>query len=180
MARIPYRDSNGAPERVKELLAKNKGANIFRMMSHAEAAFEPYLRLGNALLFKGELDPKLREMAIVRVGQLCGAPYEVVAHEKIAANAGLAADKIAAIGEGSRAKLWMPIEREVLRLAEEMVTMKRGAPGTVETLYKGLGPRALTELVMSIGYYMLTSTFLETLGIDMEAELKLPEKRPKS
>lgn len=177
MARIPYREPAGAPERVQELLAKNKGANIFRMMSHAEAAFEPYLRLGNALLFKGELDPKLREMAIVRVGQLCGAPYEVVAHEKIAGDVGLAAEKIAAIGQGSRATLWLPVERDVLRLAEEMTVMKRGSPTTVEALHKALGPRALTELVMSIGYYLLTSTFLETLGIDMEAELKVPEKR---
>jgi len=177
MARIPYREPSEAPERVKELLAKNKDANIFRMMAHAEAAFEPYLRLGNALLFKGELDAKLREMAIVRVGQLCGAPYEVVAHEKIAAMVGLPAEKIAAIGQGSRGTLWLPVEREVLRLAEEMTTMKRGAPNTVAALNKALGPRALTELVMAIGYYLLTSTFLETLGIDMEAELKVPEKR---
>ena len=84
MARIPYRNPDEAPARITDLLAKNKGANIFRMMAHAEAAFEPYLRLGHALLFKGELDARLREMAIVRVGQLCGAPYEVVAHEKIA------------------------------------------------------------------------------------------------
>jgi alkylhydroperoxidase family enzyme len=177
MARIPYRDPASAPERVRELLAKNKNANIFRMMAHAEAAFEPYLRLGNALLFKGELDAKLRELAIVRVGQLCGAPYEVLAHELIAGKVGVPADKVDAIGQGSRAAIWTPLERDVLRLAEEMTTMKRGTPATVETLRKGLGERALTELVMSIGYYLLTSTFLETLQVDLEEELKIPEKR---
>jgi len=177
MARIPYRDIESAPERIKELLAKNKGANIFRMMAHADNALEPYLRLGHALLFKGELDPKLREMAIVRVGQLCGAPYEVLAHEKIAKDVGTAPDKIAALGQGSRAAIFTPLERDVVRLAEEMTVMKRGAPNTVEALHKALGPRALAELVMSIGYYLLTSTFLETFQIDLETELKVPEKR---
>ena len=178
MARIPYRNPEAAPARVRELLDKNKQANIFRAMAHAETAFEPYLRLGHALLFKGELDPGLRELAIVRVGQLCGAPYEVVAHERIARDVGVPEAKVAAIGQGSGAAVWSALERQVLELAEQMTVMKRGAAPTVAMLHKSLGPRALTELVMAIGYYLLTSTFLETLGIDMEDELKLPGRKP--
>ena len=48
--------------------------NIFRMMAHSPSYFEQYCRLGNAIRFKGELDPVVRELAITRTGILCEAP----------------------------------------------------------------------------------------------------------
>ena len=42
-----------------------------------------------ALLRRGELDPRLREIAILRVGMLCGAGYEVHQHRWVARRVGL-------------------------------------------------------------------------------------------
>jgi hypothetical protein len=48
-------------------------------MAHAQTAFRPWLRFAGALLADLGLDPALRELAILRVGQLA-AQYEWVQH----------------------------------------------------------------------------------------------------
>src|SRR6267142_414232 len=83
MARIDYSDPAEANDRTRELLGKNRNANIFRMMAHSPSHLEQYCRLGGAIRHKGELDPIVRELAITRTGILCEAPYEIVAHQPI-------------------------------------------------------------------------------------------------
>src|SRR6201986_4853406 len=89
MARIDYCDTSKSNERTKEILDKNRNANIFRMMAHSPSYFEQYCRLGGAIRHRGELDPVVRELAITRTGILCEAEYEVVAHKRIGRNVGV-------------------------------------------------------------------------------------------
>ena len=83
MARIDYSDPEKHNDRTRELLGKNRNANIFRMMAHSPSYLSQYCRLGGAIRNRGELDPIVRELAITRTGILCEAPYEVVAHKRI-------------------------------------------------------------------------------------------------
>src|SRR3954447_2049050 len=69
MARVPYVDPADVSERVREALEAVPPLNIFRTMAHAETAFRPWLRWGGVLLGELELDPALRELAILRVAQ---------------------------------------------------------------------------------------------------------------
>ena len=66
MARIEYSNPANANERTREILGKNRNANIFRMMAHSPSYLEQYCRLGGAIRHKGELDPVVRELAITR------------------------------------------------------------------------------------------------------------------
>src|ERR1700694_5879324 len=97
MARIDYSDPAKASARPREILDKNRNANIFRMMAHSPSYFEQYCRLGGAIRHKGELDPVLRELAITRTGMLCEAAYEVVAHKRIGTNVGVTDQQNAAL-----------------------------------------------------------------------------------
>src|SRR5438477_12175673 len=83
MARVEYSDPAKHNERTRELLGKNRNANIFRMMAHSPSYLEQYCRLGAAIRHKGELDPIVRELAIPRSGSLCEAPYEIVSHKRL-------------------------------------------------------------------------------------------------
>src|SRR5690242_70820 len=89
MARIVYSDLSKANDGTRELLTKNRNANIFRMMAHSPSHLEQYCRLGGAIRHKGELDPVVRELAITHTGILCEAPYEIVAHKRIGRNVGV-------------------------------------------------------------------------------------------
>src|SRR5216684_2071610 len=141
MARIDYCDPAHASERTREILEKNRNANIFRMMAHSPSYFEQYCRLGRAIRVKGELDPVVRELAITRTGILCEAPYEVVAHKRIGKEVGV---------------------------TDEIVTLRRPTDATFNAIAAKLTPAALIELQLSVGFYIMTSKFLETFGIDMQ------------
>src|SRR5258706_164695 len=111
MARIDYCDTSKSSERTKEILGKNRNANIFRMMAHSPSYFEQYCRLGGAIRHKGELDPVVRELAITRTGILCEAPYEIVAHKRIGKNVGVTDEQNAALDDWKSASCFNELQR---------------------------------------------------------------------
>src|SRR5258708_39710810 len=114
MARIDYSDPAHASDRTREILGKNRNANIFRMMAHSPSHFEQYCRLGGAIRHKGELDPGVRELAITRTGILCEAPYEIVAHKRIGRNVGGNDEQNAALDNWESPNRFIELQRAAL------------------------------------------------------------------
>ena len=73
MARIPYPDPIELTEETAEFLGRLPALNIFRMLAGTEGLLQAFTRFGNHLLYRSELDPVLRELAILRVGVLSNA-----------------------------------------------------------------------------------------------------------
>jgi len=168
MARIDYCDTSKSNERTREILGKNRNANIFRMMAHSPSYFEQYCRLGGAIRHKGELDPVVRELAITRTGILCEAPYEVVAHKRIGKNVGVSDEQNAALENWQAATCFNEVQRAALAFTDEIVKLRRPTDATFNAIAAKLTPAALVELQLSVGFYIMTSKFLETFGIDMQ------------
>jgi alkylhydroperoxidase family enzyme len=168
MARIDYRDLATADARTREIAEKNRNANIFRMMAHSPAYFEQYCRLGRAIRFKGELDPVVRELAITRTGILCEAPYEVVAHKRIGKGVGVTDEQNEALANWQSAMCFDETQRAALAFTDEVVTQRRPTDATFNAIAAKLTPGALIELQLSIGFYIMTSKFLETFGVDLQ------------
>ena len=168
MARIAYVEKEKATEKTRDILNKNNWSNIFRMMGHSESHLYNYCRLGNAIRFKGELDPGLREIAITRTGILCHSDYEVIAHKRLCAAAGVSPEKIDALEQGAEAEVFSDIEKDVLRFTDDVVKNDRAGDETFWAVEKRLTPGALVELHLAIGFYILTSKFLLTFDIDLQ------------
>jgi alkylhydroperoxidase family enzyme len=168
MARIDYSDPTKANDRTRELLGKNRNANIFRMMAHSPSHLEQYCRLGGAVRHKGELDPIVRELAITRTGILCEAPYEIVAHKRIGKNVGVTDEQNAALEDWKSATCFDEVQRATLAFTDEIVTLRRPSDATFTAIASKLTPGALVELQLAVGFYIMTSKFLETFGIDMQ------------
>ena len=168
MARIDYCDTTKSNERTKEILGKNRNANIFRMMAHSPSYFEQYCRLGGAIRHKGELDPVVRELAITRTGILCEAPYEIVAHKRIGKNVGVTDEQNEALENWQAATCFNDVQRAALAFTDEIVRMHKPTDATFKAIAAKLTPAALVELQLSVGFYVMTSKFLETFGIDMQ------------
>src|SRR3974390_3835156 len=120
MARIDYCDTSKSNERTRELLGKNRNANIFRMMAHSPSYLEQYCRLGGAIRHRGELDPVVRELAITRTGILCEAPYEIVAHKRIGKNVGVTDEQNAALEDWQAAGCFNDVQRAALAFTGEI------------------------------------------------------------
>ncbi len=73
MAKVPYLDINSVTEKVRKLLEREPRLNIFKAMAHAGNIAVAFSSLGFQINMRGELDPILREIAILRVGFISGA-----------------------------------------------------------------------------------------------------------
>ena len=168
MARIDYCDTSKSNERTKEILGKNRNANIFRMMAHSPSYFEQYCRLGGAIRHRGELDPIIRELAITRTGILCEAPYEITAHKRIGRNVGVTDEQNEALHDWEAAACFDDTQRAALAFTDEIVRLRRPSDATFKAIAGKLTPPALVELQLAVGFYIMTSKFLETFDIDMQ------------
>ena len=168
MARIDYSDPAKHNDRTRELLGKNRNANIFRMMAHSPSHLEQYCWLGGAIRHKGELDPVIRELAITRTGILCEAPYEVVAHKRIGKNVGVTDAQNAALENWRGADCFSEVQRAALAFTDEVVRLRRPTDATFSAIAAKLSQAALVELQLAVGFYIMTSKFLETFQIDMQ------------
>ena len=118
----------------KEILGKNRNANIFRMMAHSPSYFEQYCRLGGAIRHRGELDPIVRELAITRTGILCEAPYEIVAHKRIGKNVGVTDEQNEALENWEAATCFNEVQRAALAFTDEIVRLRRPSDATFKAI----------------------------------------------
>ncbi len=170
MPRIPYYEVENATGKHAEFLGKlQPHLNIYRMLANSEAGLKGFVRMGNALLYRCELDPVLRELAILRVGRLSRAAYEVFQHERIAREAGMAEEKIAALRDATAgAPAFNDTEKAVLRFTDDVVRNVRASDKNLKAVHAFLSPGAVVELTLTIGYYMMVCRFLETTGVEGE------------
>ena len=75
---------------------------------------------------------------------------------------------IAGIHEGPSAAVFDDAQREVMAFTDDVVANVRASDATFEAVRKRLGDRALQELTMTVGYYMMVSRYLETFDVDIE------------
>jgi 4-carboxymuconolactone decarboxylase len=172
MARIPYLDLADAPPEFAEALKSRPPLNVYRMVAHGGATATGFLALGSAILSKSTLDPKLRELVILRVGALSDAKYEMFQHRRVAARAGVPAPKIEAVlanpGAEPLSAVFDPFECAVLRYTDAVVREVKAPQALFDAVASQLTHQQLVELMMTIGFYMLVSRLLENLEVDIE------------
>jgi 4-carboxymuconolactone decarboxylase len=170
MARIPYYEVETATGKHAEFLGKlGANMNIYRMLANSENGLKGFTRMGNALLHRCDLDPVLRELAIIRVGRLSRTAYEVFQHERIGREAGVSEEKIAALRDATvEAPVFSDNEKAVLRFTDDVVRNVRASDKTLKAVEAFLSRGALVELTLTIGYYMMVCRLLETTGVDGE------------
>jgi len=167
MARLAYPDPASAPEKARKLLEATPPLNVFRMLLQAPTCMRGFMTLGGAILQRQQLDPRLRELAILRVAALSNAGYEWTQHVPIARAVGASDTEISAMESGAREGL-DPVARAVVRFTEECVRDVRVSDPTFAEAREHLSEREVAELVLAIGFYMMVARWLETLGVDHE------------
>jgi alkylhydroperoxidase family enzyme len=170
MALLPYVDESTASEKTREILGNTpRKLNVAFMIANAsDAVFHNFSRLGNALLTKGKLDSKLREIAILRTAKVSSSVYEWMQHVPIAKAVGVTADQITAIDKWEAATCFNELERLALRFTDEVARGVKGKRETLAALQKHLGPGEIVELIMSIGFWGMVARVLETTEVDLE------------
>lgn len=136
------------------------------MMKHPEI-FRCQMELGT-VLFNGRIPAQEREIAILRVGWLCRAPYEWGQHVNIAYRVGLDAETIARTRQGSTAPGWTEHQAAILRGVEELLVDKALSDATWAMLARSWDEAQLIEFPMMVGQYVATAYVQNTLRIPLE------------
>ncbi|GAA1830600.1 carboxymuconolactone decarboxylase family protein [Pseudonocardia ailaonensis] len=170
MALVPYLDESDLPESDRALLARP--INLHRALANSPDGLRRFSGLGHWIRWECELDPRLRELAILQVGYLNASPYEWSHHVKIGHDFGVTDSDIEALvaaTEGRPHSLG-DLESTVLRGAREVTADQRMAPETWTALEAALGRARLVDLVIVVSFYNAVVRILGTLQIDVEPD----------
>jgi alkylhydroperoxidase family enzyme len=165
MPSLPYADRSAVAADVRQALEGLPDLNLFRMVSHAETAFVPWLRYGGTLLTSLALDPLEREFAILRVAGLMGSEYEWVQHADIAVHVGASEEQVQAIERGELDSALFDARQQAL-LQFTTAVVERQAPGSLADTHT---PREVVELLLVIGHYTAIALLLEATGVETDA-----------
>ncbi len=173
MARISFLAKEQAPSQMRERFQKMEEngfriLNLYKVMAHCPEVGVNFLRLGNSILFKGIVPANLRELAILRVGNINQAKYEFTQHIPIALRAGLKQEQIDDLPHWESSGKFNREERAVLRYTDEVTKDIRVKEDTFAAVRSFLNEEGVVELTTVIGYYGMVCRILEALQIELE------------
>lgn len=160
---IAVPEPNTAPADLSTLLA-NLPEIVRTMLRHPEL-FARQTDMGIQLLGQGALSGRDRELAVLRIGWLCQAPYEWGEHVHVAKKVGITSAEIERITAGSAAPGWGEHEQAILRAVEELYENAIISDATWATLAKRLDERQLIELPIVIGQYQTVAYYQNSLRL---------------
>jgi len=145
--------------------------NVLATLMHHPALAGPFLAYNNVLLRRPVLEPRLRELMILRVAWRTRARYELAQHVRIARGLGITDDEIVAAASGTDAG-WTPLEGAALTATDELIDHYRVAGDTWTRLAHALDERGLVELVFVVGTYTALAMAFNSWGLQLDADLE--------
>jgi alkylhydroperoxidase family enzyme len=156
-------DEAGVPDYMAELA-------IFQVLLN-------YPRLACALndllaimLWHGALDPRLRELVIMRVGWLTASDYEWTQHWRVAQGLGVTADDLLGVRDWHAYEAFGPVERAVLAATDDVVRDGAISAQSWAACKRELqcNETVLIELVTAIGAWRMIASILQSLEVPLE------------
>ena len=153
---------HGVPEQIAEL-------NVFRVLFRQPQLAKAVNGLLFSLLFGGELDARLRELVIMRIGWVTGSVYEWTQHWRVALQLGVSEEDLLAVRDWRDHDHWSDVDRVVLTATDE--TLEQGAISAATWAaveWQLPSEKERLELVGAIGCWRMISQLLQSLDIPLE------------
>jgi len=122
------------------------------------------------LLWTGHrLEPRLRELLILRIAWVTGSVYEWTQHWRLARRLGIPREDLLAVRDWRASARLGPAERAVLAATDDTLGAGVIAAETWRLCEKHVGgPEELVEMVVAIGNWRMFSQLLRSLEIPLE------------
>lgn len=163
MARLPDTDGTGE---IAQRIRERRGGTLRpldRMLLHSPQLADGWNSLLGAIRGRMHLPPDIRELVILRIAVLNGAPYEWTAHEPEAWRAGL---DDTALTELRRDKPEFDARRRRVIAYTDAMTRDIHVPDEVfDALRADFSDAELVELTATVAAYNMVSRFLVALDV---------------
>ena len=168
MARIPYADltSPEAKPIVDRIVAERGSVlHLYQMLLNSPPIASGWLNYLTAIRQHSTLPGALRELVIMRVAVINGAPYEAEQHAPIALREGVLQAQLDDLNAWESSTKFDALQRSVLAYTDAMTKNIQVSPEIFAAVNAQLSDRLLVELTATVGAYNMVSRFLEALQI---------------
>lgn len=144
-------------------------ANLFGTLAHHPDVARRALRLGRVFLFEGTLDPRVREIAILRTAWRTEAEYEWGQHKLLGRAVGLTDDEITDLMTPALVGGWTDHERAVVDAVDDLCAKDTIRQDTWIALTATYAEPELIELTLLIGYYRMLAGLMNAVEVERDA-----------
>jgi 4-carboxymuconolactone decarboxylase len=144
--------------------------NVIAVLMHHPKLAGPWLTYNGVLLNEAALDPKHRELMILRVAWRTRSEYEWVQHVRLGRQLGITDDEIETVAD-SGTHTWSPLEADLLDATDQLLDQYCIDDETWARLAQQLDERQLFEVVFAVGSYTCLSMAFKSFGFTLDPEL---------
>lgn len=117
-----------------------------------------------------QLDPQLRELAILRTGIVGDSRFEYSQHMKVARTVNIPEAKLAAIKGWTTSRLFSPAERAVMAATDELLARNLVEDATFAELQRHLSDPQILELFYAIGLWRMHGLITRALHLEYDTD----------
>jgi 4-carboxymuconolactone decarboxylase len=146
--------------------------NIHRVLARNPETLGSWIGFGTHILRDNRLDPRLRELCVLRVAWNARSDYEWGQHAGLWLRLGFPEADLPKIAEGADAAGWTALEAAALRGVDEMMTGYGVSDPVYAALAAELGPEALIDYVFLVAEFILVALTLNVFRIQPDPGLR--------
>ena len=176
MARVSSIEENDHPELaglIERLRSGRRGTllNLYRLLLHSPDVAQTWFEHSNAIRWKTDVDGRLRELVIVRIGLLYNVDYILKQHvPNLTAPEGISAGECAALADWKVSTCFSERERAGLAYADAMSRDITVSNGIFAELAHHFSERQVVELTLLIGMFNMAARVMKALQIDPQPQ----------
>lgn len=174
MARLPYADLTHpeAKPLVDRIIAERGSVlHLYQMLLHSPAVAGGWLNYLTSIRQLSTLPGDLRELIIMRVAVINGAPYEADQHAPIALAEGMTQAQLDALDQWEASDLFSEKERAVLAYTDTMTRHVQVPQAIFDAARQAIGSdKLMVEMTATVAAYNMVSRFLEAFQVHSHDE----------
>jgi 4-carboxymuconolactone decarboxylase len=161
----------GAERLLSDAPSAPRMPNVLATMMRHPTIAGPFLSYNNVLLRAPALEPRQRELMILRVAWRTRSEYEWVQHVRMAERCGITADEVDSIGSATGTTSWTPLEADLLAATDQLLDGYGIDDDTWDRLARRLDERQLLEVLFLVGTYTCLAMAFNSVGLALDPEL---------
>jgi len=176
MARISLIEEKDHPEiapLIDKIKAGRRGGllNVYKLLLHSPPLAETWLDHVGAVRWKTSLTGRLRELLVIRIAYVNGIDYVLNQHVPgLAVAEGVSVAECDALKDWRKAGAFNAAEQAALAYADAMVLQTSVSDDVFAELKMHYDERAIVEISVLIGSYLMHNRVMKALAIDLEAD----------
>jgi 4-carboxymuconolactone decarboxylase len=176
MARISLIEEKDHPEiapLIDKIKAGRRGGllNVYKLLLHSPPLAETWLDHVGAVRWKTALSGRLRELLVIRIARVNGVDYVLNQHIPTLAQAeGVTLAECDALADWRASGAFSAAERAALAYADAMVRETSVPDDVFAELRRHYDERAIVEISVLVGTYLMHNRVMKALKIDLEAD----------